>query len=392
MSHITNFRIAGLVGRPEVIEHELNRDINIFFGPNGCGKTSLLRILDSAMANDSSLVSNVPFDWAEVTIYSLNFERTFKRRLERSGESQAARAKLKAQREQRDVFYESDGRVQFVDGGVVPEQWVTTPKKPARAQQSLWRHEFLPTWRMQGDPRRYTARHATQQYGDTIDWDKIFAGHLEHLWTTYSNEMLGRVRSIQDNGFESILRGVLSAGTQKQKATNIDPALAYSKVQSFFSHRGSGKVPESKAKFIKHFKSDPKFQRVVGDINSVEERIEEAMESRGRLESLIKNLFGQGKKLIYKDRRLQLELESGETINLECLSSGEKQVLRIFIEAILIDESALLIDEPEISLHVDWQRQLISAMNMLNPNAQLIFASHSPEVMAEVADDKIFSL
>ena len=37
-------------------------------------------------------------------------------------------------------------------------------------------------------------------------------------------------------------------------------------------------------------------------------------------------------------------------------------------------------DEPELSLHIEWQRNLISSIRKLNPNAQIIFATHAPEI------------
>jgi predicted ATP-dependent endonuclease of OLD family len=58
----------------------------------------------------------------------------------------------------------------------------------------------------------------------------------------------------------------------------------------------------------------------------------------------------------------------------------------------LAGESSLLIDEPEISMHIDWQQELISAMTTLNSSAQIILATHSPEIMADVDDDRIFRL
>ena len=50
MAHITEFAITGLAGRTDVYSGRFNRDVNIFFGLNGSGKTSLLKILHSAMS------------------------------------------------------------------------------------------------------------------------------------------------------------------------------------------------------------------------------------------------------------------------------------------------------------------------------------------------------
>ena len=116
------------------------------------------------------------------------------------------------------------------------------------------------------------------------------------------------------------------------------------------------------------------------------------MLSRAFLEKLISRMFTGKKRIIFEDTGLSVEAESGKKIGLASLSSGEKHVLGIFIETLLAEQNSLLIDEPEISLHIDWQRLLISAMNQLNPKAQLILATHSPEMMAEIPDSEIFKL
>ncbi len=67
------------------------------------------------------------------------------------------------------------------------------------------------------------------------------------------------------------------------------------------------------------------------------------------------------------------------------LSSGEKQILVIMLTALIEngEHYALLMDEPEISLHVEWQKQLISLIRELNPNAQIILSTHSPALIMD---------
>ncbi|HFW6085601.1 TPA: AAA family ATPase, partial [Salmonella enterica subsp. enterica serovar Enteritidis] len=67
------------------------------------------------------------------------------------------------------------------------------------------------------------------------------------------------------------------------------------------------------------------------------------------------------------------------------LSSGEKQLLILFIETLLQQNKPFiyLTDEPELSLHIAWQRKIIPAIKQLNPNAQIIAATHSPEVASK---------
>lgn len=70
------------------------------------------------------------------------------------------------------------------------------------------------------------------------------------------------------------------------------------------------------------------------------------------------------------------------------LSSGEKQLLILLIEALLQKQEphVFLADEPELSLHIEWQSKIIPAVVMLNPNAQVVVATHSPEVASGYPD------
>ena len=43
-------------------------------------------------------------------------------------------------------------------------------------------------------------------------------------------------------------------------------------------------------------------------------------------------------------------------------------------------------DEPELSLHVKWQKMILPEMLKINPNAQVIIATHSPEVASNYPD------
>lgn len=84
--------------------------------------------------------------------------------------------------------------------------------------------------------------------------------------------------------------------------------------------------------------------------------------------------------------------DDGKPLTLDKLSSGEKQLLIILTNALVQDMQPfiLLMDEPEISLDVDWQYKLIGAIRRLNPNCQLIIATHSPGIFGDGWNDKLF--
>ena len=69
------------------------------------------------------------------------------------------------------------------------------------------------------------------------------------------------------------------------------------------------------------------------------------------------------------------------------LSSGERHLLFLLTRAFLMRSTGglLLVDEPELSLNVEWQRRLVRAMadNFSGSACQLIVASHSLEIAAQ---------
>ena len=81
----------------------------------------------------------------------------------------------------------------------------------------------------------------------------------------------------------------------------------------------------------------------------------------------------------------------GETLLPYQLSSGEKQILAILLTVLVQDNKpyVLFMDEPEVSLHVDWQQQLIDLILGLNPNVQIILTTHSPAVIMNGWMDKV---
>lgn len=76
------------------------------------------------------------------------------------------------------------------------------------------------------------------------------------------------------------------------------------------------------------------------------------------------------------------ELVGKKTISYNSLSSGEKQLLILLTQTLLQENKkfVFIADEPELSLHIDWQHKIIGAIRDLNPNAQIIVATHSPEI------------
>ena len=109
---------------------------------------------------------------------------------------------------------------------------------------------------------------------------------------------------------------------------------------------------------------------------------------------IVDNLFLETNKKVNRDKN-ELEFLLGDKeINAYQLSSGEKQLLVILLTVLVQDNKSaiLLMDEPEISLHIEWQRKLIKYIRELNPNAQIIIATHSPDIIIKGWLDKVVNI
>jgi predicted ATP-binding protein involved in virulence len=72
------------------------------------------------------------------------------------------------------------------------------------------------------------------------------------------------------------------------------------------------------------------------------------------------------------------------------LSSGERQLVTlIYAASHMSEQQVVLIDEPEISLHVDWQRLLLVKMSEQLGNRQIIACTHSPVIGAEYDEEQV---
>ena len=84
---------------------------------------------------------------------------------------------------------------------------------------------------------------------------------------------------------------------------------------------------------------------------------------------------------------LKVIREDGQELDLNKLSSGEQQIIVLYYELIfeIQDKTILMIDEPEISLHVAWQRTLMDDLqkiiNLKDDDLFVIIATHSPQVI-----------
>ena len=110
---------------------------------------------------------------------------------------------------------------------------------------------------------------------------------------------------------------------------------------------------------------------------------QELSQKKMRFQDMVDELFTEtGKQIIRTENEIRFT-QIGEILVPYQLSSGEKQMLAILLTVLVEDNLpyVLFMDEPEVSLHVEWQKRLIDLILELNPNVQIILTTDSPAVV-----------
>jgi energy-coupling factor transporter ATP-binding protein EcfA2 len=121
------------------------------------------------------------------------------------------------------------------------------------------------------------------------------------------------------------------------------------------------------------------------------EKATELSKSKALFQDIVDSLFKDTHKTIDRRSNEIVLIQADERLEPYCLSSGEKQMLVILLTVLIQDykHCVLLMDEPEVSLHIEWQQQLISLVRQLNPNVQIVLTTHSPAVIMNGWMDKV---
>lgn len=131
-----------------------------------------------------------------------------------------------------------------------------------------------------------------------------------------------------------------------------------------------------------------RIEQIVQRWEELQERIKTIFNQRDKFQEIADQLFQRKKLTLSESNELVFVSRSGKPLTPQMLSSGEKQLLILMSEALLQREmpAIFIADEPELSLHVLWQERLVRSLRALNPNAQIIAATHSPDIVGNMVD------
>ncbi len=198
----------------------------------------------------------------------------------------------------------------------------------------------------------------------------------ESIWTPMQNE-----NKIPDSDYRKLVKldyistfDVKGDGKSSQDSF-LDTQLE--KLQSDYGYYLSDLVKE----LTEHINSNSSITK--SELDKINER-------KYLFVRLVNECFAETGKQLADDSTRLLFVKDKIGIHPKKLSSGEKQLLIIMLTVLLErgEEFVLMLDEPEISMHISWQYKLIDIILRLNPNVQIILTTHSPMIFSDGWGDK----
>ena len=202
--------------------------------------------------------------------------------------------------------------------------------------------------------------------------NKLTLGYLDDIvGETYRNPDFNMIHSVADDEIEKILSRI---GEDILSVKNKEKLLhSIQKAKNCESQKDIEQLSENQKVICHYFAKLLLFQH---DLEEKEKKI--------RSFCNICNKYMYDKKFDYLSSSFEFFIKSitqqGTTIRLEQLSSGEKQIVSLFSHLYLSKKENyfVMIDEPELSLSVPWQRKFLVDICRGNFCKGLIAVTHSP--------------
>jgi predicted ATPase len=349
---IKSLVVKGLWGRYDY-DLQFNEDVNIFTGSNGTGKTTLLKLLWYVYSgNYTQLVSEIQFKEFLVIDNSgtkISLKLTPSRL---GGKKNFYEFKLiygvDKINESGDGDIDESGYI--IDGRFMPEK----SKGYSIGEDglsSIYPSYFFPTFRrLEG--------------GFSLQENNGLGSALHDITMRLSKDHHRFITSSNSEDIRGMVNEISSEIRLKLEAINTA-------FMDFIANNMNGGMKNG---FTEELKK--KIERKEREESNAKEPID-------TLSKYVDQFFLE--KSIKISDNLKLGHHRNEIL-VEHLSAGEKNFLSFLVYATSLREGVIFIDEPELNLHIDWQRALVSTLQEIAPNVQLFMASHSPGIYAGYAD------
>lgn len=419
MVRLRKIKFTGFQADQRVADVKFSEDqVSVIYGENGCGKTTFLKLLHAVFVKDSAILVKEKVELAEIEYvyegknYFVNVFRTKADLLE----DQANEIIIRGAYDWSSFENSHLNGARSLSLGV--ERGVTTQASKIdtidvlrllqgrfsrvfnnRVQMHDFAEELVFSIRKMQVVRSRNQRDELDLYNNHCYLQNIKLSNIENLLL----ERYKEARSIVTEKIQNALFDTLASAIEQSKDKDKDIALisipsdlgstilkSKERIIEALKDGAENNFKSSFISFLEGFKRSDDIYRVRENqillqliVNMVNQlQIERQMLSSINIfiDNFNKYLSG-GKELIVTKDEIYVDVD-GVHCSIDSLSSGERHVFT-FLSLIVVagrGRDFLIIDEPEISLNIKWQRGLVALLKTLLPDTQIILASHSPSI------------
>ncbi|MDP3229359.1 MAG: ATP-binding protein [Acidovorax sp.] len=363
--YIKKFSVAGLNGDKRLIEISPHRDMNIITGRNGSGKTTILKLMWYAISGNLALaLQEVDFerfllvtDLYEVEVWN------------------GPNPKGELREDGKTYFYSDESQPHFDDSDELSfsSDLDDLGRELAGGGSSI----FFPTFRrIEG--------------GFSIAASRGLIGRIRT-----KNELEDALMALSQklsNGDHQFVASLSTADIVRllmRHYTNLTDN--YSQVQASTTQQVIGDIKKYQRKddYVGPSSlNEPNdlLEKIKNKIEWMEAERDVVLRPINAVQELVARLFAHSG--IKIDGRLNFG-DAATAVSSDKLSAGEKQLLSFICYNAFAKDAIVIIDEPELSLHVDWQRQLFPILQGQGSSNQFIVATHSPFIYSKYPEKEL---
>jgi len=364
---IKHFEVKDLFGKYS-FNLSFRPDLNVITGKNGSGKTTILKLIWYMLS--SNLERTIPeVDFQYASLATDTFEITLSKSKEPSESGKVKIIWKIADKSKTDYslpqsFGSSSCSIEIANKEILPVSGSSI---------------FFPTFRrIEGGfsiPESKSLR--SDQYPMTgILLAEVMKEYAEKI--TVRNHKF--IASISTNDVEELLTRQYASVSDKTNSIHKQLSLFISKsVHQYEKLEGTNTSNQLK-------RAKTTLEKIRMESEHLEQKREELLQPFTFLSDLVQRIFrDKGVKIT---DALILGNKS-DAVQAKSLSAGEKQMLSFLCYNAFKSRSVVFIDEPEISLHVDWQRILLPTLLAQDNANQFIIATHSPMIYAKYPQNEL---
>ncbi|MGN4161758.1 AAA family ATPase [Streptomyces sp. NEAU-PBA10] len=429
---LTEVSVQGLLGRfNHTIKFPSEQEFVIVYGPNGIGKTKLLELISNTFALKLGRVSRSPFtqalfsfdDGTRLTVENLatptsedqgDYEYTLRLLFEEGGGESIEWVNTRDQAELREMptnrwmrLLEKYTPARYAGGGrwvdhetgqilnrteaieryafLIPSELVPFPQLPETIKDFLRGADvhLIETQRL------LTRVSTSQETPRGEPSNRITVREFSEDFSRRMHEALAQNSRTSQELDRTFPRRLLSAGYPPADATEEAIRIRYNEQSELRDRLAEISLLQSSSDLPLPDKKLDASQRLVlwTYLDDSERKLAtfENLLTRVQLFRDIVNSRFQFKQLRLNRGGFSFVTDLGQEIPAESLSSGEQHELVLAYDLLfnVAENSLVLIDEPEISLHVAWQQEFLNDIAKIANTASLRFivATHSPQVI-----------